>query len=279
MRRFAFLFVFVFVMQPVFPQSLDTLLKRAFITTWKMYSARGCRPFYAYRVLGVDRQKDQVDYYLLLLQAGYKVVNGHLKTCEMDFFPVRLVKRDTQVVAYLPQEGEGYSESIKKNFPSRYHEMVFNMHKYFNSDSAMAVTRRKALNYWHFVRVYVFYPADQDQYEKLMNDYVDGKISNPLQSVQFKRKPVYLAPTDSIKYYLALEQYRLYPPFGNESEAVIPYFKQRADTLYILLNADVDGWAGVSYFLARVHPLIERALLQFPDVRHVVWDYAPDDKN
>jgi len=35
---------------------------------------------------------------------------------------------------------------------------------------------------------------------------------------------------------------------------------------------------GVSFSLARSHPVIEKTLLQFKNIKRVVWDEAPGEK-
>ena len=277
MRRFVFLSVALFLALFVQAQSLDSLIKKAMIIDWKFYVSRGYRPFCAYKILGVDRGKDKVFYYLIVVEAAYKVNGVYLKDDGKLVTPLKIARTRDTVIGYMPHEGEDYAESIRKIFPRKYHDAIFNRH--FNADSAMWITRQKALNYWHFERLYLFYPKSWTEYENTINQYVDGVIDNPWPKIHLLRESIYLYPTDSLKYYVALNEYRLHPPFGNKDMAQISYFKQKADTVFIMLNADVEGWAGVSYFLAQVHPLIEKALFQFPDVRAVVWDYAPEDKH
>ncbi len=260
----------------VFPQSLDSLIKKALIKDWNRKVSMGMRPFYAYKVLGIDSTRDAIDYYFIVLEADYRVDGVYLKSGEISIIPLKIEKTSDTVIGYRPMEGEDYSQSVRKIFPPQYQEQVF--HRHFNSEMAQRLTRHKALNYWHFRKVYLFYPESWTDYENVINRYVNGQLTSPMSKVRLRQRAVYFYPTDSIKYYVALAEYRLHSPFANRKLAKIQYFKQRADTVYILLNADEDGWAGVSFFLAQVHPLIERALLQFPDVRAIIWDYASDDK-
>lgn len=58
----------------------------------------------------------------------------------------------------------------------------------------------------------------------------------------------------------------------------IVYLKIKKGTAYVLLNIDCDGWAGVSYSQAWCHPIVEKTLLQFRNIKRVVWDKAPGDK-
>jgi hypothetical protein len=57
------------------------------------------------------------------------------------------------------------------------------------------------------------------------------------------------------------------------SQAIIKsiYFSIQGDTAYVVLNIDVDGWAGVSYSQSKVRPIITQTLLQFPNIKHVIF--------
>ena len=64
----------------------------------------------------------------------------------------------------------------------------------------------------------------------------------------------------------------------SQVEPKIDYLKIENDTAYVLLNIDRDGWAGVSFSRACSHPVIEKTLLQFKEIKRVVWDEAPQTK-
>ena len=57
----------------------------------------------------------------------------------------------------------------------------------------------------------------------------------------------------------------------------IIYLKIEHGTAYALLNIDRDGWAGVGSSCAYCHPIVEKTLLQFENIKRVVWDEAPDE--
>jgi hypothetical protein len=67
------------------------------------------------------------------------------------------------------------------------------------------------------------------------------------------------------------------PMGGGPAHASVSYFKVVGDTAYVLLNIDLDGWAGVSFAIARAHPIVEKTLLTFPEIKKVVFDVAPGD--
>jgi hypothetical protein len=56
---------------------------------------------------------------------------------------------------------------------------------------------------------------------------------------------------------------------------IVVYLKIENGTAYALLNIDRDGWAGVSYSRAYIHPMLEKTLLQFKRVKRVDWEEAP----
>jgi hypothetical protein len=57
----------------------------------------------------------------------------------------------------------------------------------------------------------------------------------------------------------------------------ILHFAVQNGTAYVDLNLDNDGygWAGVSNTIARVEPLIEKDLSQFPSIRAVSFSWPP----
>jgi hypothetical protein len=58
---------------------------------------------------------------------------------------------------------------------------------------------------------------------------------------------------------------------------LINYFKVQSGTAYVVLNIDENGRAGVSVSIARIHPVVEKTLLQFPEIHSVVFGYASGD--
>ena len=60
--------------------------------------------------------------------------------------------------------------------------------------------------------------------------------------------------------------------------ATIVYWKIEDGTAFVLLNIDTDGWAGVSFTRAYCHPILEKTMLRFKNIKRVVWDEAPGEK-
>src|SRR5439155_13948084 len=59
--------------------------------------------------------------------------------------------------------------------------------------------------------------------------------------------------------------------------ATVVYWKIEDGTAFVLLNVDTDGWAGVSFTRAYSHGFVEKTLLQFKNIKRVVWDEAPGE--
>lgn len=104
-----------------------------------------------------------------------------------------------------------------------------------------------------------------------MDKYYFEGGQNPLSHLKFYSYKVLIPDTADVYKLTAIAAYLEYPPFGNKDNAQIAYFKRVRDTIYILTNADVDGWAGVGSYLMKVHPIIAKSLLALPNVKAVQW--------
>ena len=278
MKRYLLLLSAVFLVLSVRAQQLYQYIEQAYE---KQYSyGDKCKDFFAYKIMDSSQTKSGKVYYLVLYVQGYKLKDGLLQECSSTFTPAVLEIPSDSVVPmlFLPAEGEDYSASIRKLFPPQLQTSAFEFYRLMDVDRAKHKTLHLARNYFSLIPVKIYYPADTEIYDSLYNAYVNGIAKNPADKVKFNYDLVYLPKTPDIKRQAALMAYKKFPPFGNPDNASIVYFKQVADTVYILINADVDGWAGVSYFLAKVRPIIEKTLYQFYDVHKVVWDKAPEDK-
>ena len=86
----------------------------------------------------------------------------------------------------------------------------------------------------------------------------------------------YIKKTVCVPYTTDIIKASAQAAVGESIASKIIYFKIENGTAYILLEMDVDGWAGVSFTIATTHPIIEQTLLQFPQIKKVVFDHAPD---
>jgi len=122
----------------------------------------------------------------------------------------------------------------------------------------------------------IMVPQDITAYEKAMDEYVSMGGKNPAVTWLFVKKTISIAPTQDIfgdTIELAAEQI----PTQAGTSSLVTYIKVVDGTAYVLLKMDIDGWAGVSFAIAKVHPLVEKTLLQYPDIKAVKFGAAPGD--
>lgn len=119
------------------------------------------------------------------------------------------------------------------------------------------------------MQITIMVPKDKDLYQRMINDEnFKGAAALP-----FVRKRVSVPRSDDLERASAEAASREMPTLNGPT---IEYFKIKNQTAYVLLNIDRDGWAGVSFSLAKVHPLVEKTLLRFPGIKQVVWGEAPE---
>ena len=124
------------------------------------------------------------------------------------------------------------------------------------------------------MEVTVLFPADEQKYNEMITGEQDFKRAAELPFV--KRKVVVPYSTDLIRASADAASKELGP--SQAGPTTISHLKIENGTAYVLLNIDRDGWAGVSFCWARCHPVVEKTLLRFKNIKRVVWDEAPGDK-
>lgn len=67
------------------------------------------------------------------------------------------------------------------------------------------------------------------------------------------------------------------PTGGGPEHANVVYLKKVESTVYIMLDVDSDGWAGVSFFLGEIRPVMIKNIIQDPSVENVFFGKAPQD--
>lgn len=129
--------------------------------------------------------------------------------------------------------------------------------------------------------VTIMVPKNEEDYRQKMIEFSQVGGINPLTTWVFVKKELPLPlNVDPIKASAVLAAQEI-PVGGSNSESssvAVVYWKVVNKTAYVLLRMDVDGWAGVSTAIAVTHPLVEKTLLQFPEIQRVIFDYAPGDK-
>lgn len=124
----------------------------------------------------------------------------------------------------------------------------------------------------------IMVPKDLDRYNQKIAVFVQqGGIPDPSKNWPFVKESVDVPfTTDTLKASAEAVAKKVYTGNNLIPDSVV-YLKVQNKTVYILLDMDVDGWAGVSVALAQVHPAVEKTLLQFPEIQKVVFDVAPGD--
>lgn len=128
----------------------------------------------------------------------------------------------------------------------------------------------------------IMVPNDIPAYEKAMNEYVSTGGVDPSKTWPFIKKTVTSSLTDDVSIIFASAEAaaEVIPSQASVLERQIAYLKIVDSTAYIVLKMDIDGWAGVSLSIAKIHPIVEKTLLQFPNIKSVKFAYAPgDDKD
>jgi len=124
----------------------------------------------------------------------------------------------------------------------------------------------------------IMVPKDYDLYRKKLTAFVQGGGEDPLKSMKFVKKTLDIPYTDDLIRASAQAAAEEILPNGGPAKASIAYLKVLYGTAYVLLDIDLNGWAGSSVSIAIIHPLIEKTLLQFSTIKKVIFSYAPDDR-
>lgn len=123
--------------------------------------------------------------------------------------------------------------------------------------------------------VTILVPENLANYEKAVANYVQVGGPDPRLTWKFIKKEVIVSNVDNIVKASAEAAAEVIQHGGGPAKASIAYFEVKNDTAYVLLDIDLDGWAGVSVSIAEIHPLVENTLLLFPEIKHVVFGYVP----
>ena len=127
-------------------------------------------------------------------------------------------------------------------------------------------------------KIIIMVPENENDYMDKMTQFSQIGGENPLDSTNFVKKEIEIPYTTDLIKASAQAAAQEIEPKGGPQKANVSYFKTENNTAYVLMDIDLDGWAGVSVSLAIIHPIIEKTLLQFPEIQKVIFDYAPKDK-
>ncbi len=124
------------------------------------------------------------------------------------------------------------------------------------------------------ITITIMVPENISAYKS--TDFVDNP-PDLLKNWPFVKKQLNIPYTNDIVRASAEAAAEQIEPSGGPSKATVSYLKIQNDVAYVELNIDLDGWPGVSYSKAKIHPLVEKTLLQFPEIKKVIFDFAPGD--
>lgn len=124
--------------------------------------------------------------------------------------------------------------------------------------------------------VTIMVPSDEALYRKEMTEYTQGGGDNPLTSTKFVTKEIVVPfTTDTLKASAQAAAAEIPHGGGGTGKALVSYMKVQDSTAYVLLDIDLDGWAGVAVSRAIIHPLVEKTLWQFSEISRVEFRKAP----
>ena len=127
------------------------------------------------------------------------------------------------------------------------------------------------------MQVTIMVPNDLAAYEKAMNAFtqVSGG-TDPSKTFPFVVQTVTVPQSADVVRASAEAAAEVIPTQAGTTSLVV-YLKVVNGTAYVLLNMDLNGWAGVSVAIANVHPLVEKTLLNIPGINAVKFGPAPGD--
>jgi len=123
----------------------------------------------------------------------------------------------------------------------------------------------------------IMVPENPESYQQKMTDYAQLGGPDPAATWNFVPKQITVPYTDDLIKASANAAAAEFPTGGGPNKAEVVYLKIIDGTAYVLMNIDIDGWAGVSVSLAIIHPVVEKTLLQFAEIENIVFGYAPGD--
>jgi len=127
-----------------------------------------------------------------------------------------------------------------------------------------------------FSTLTIMVPEDIREYEVAMTKYVQtGEGENPAKTLPFVQKKVAIRSVADVMRASANAAAAEIKIGSGHEYAKVEYIEVKNRTAYVVLNIDKDGWTGVSVSIAKIHPLVEKTLLEYKQIERVVFDYAP----
>jgi len=119
-------------------------------------------------------------------------------------------------------------------------------------------------------------PVNLEAYVQAEDKYTSSGGTDPALSWQFETKTSMVPEGSTTELYAAEVAANQIKLGGGPAQAVVTHFTVQNGTAYIVFNIDEDGWTGVSFALNKVHPIVERTLLLYPDITKVVFGFPPE---
>lgn len=127
-------------------------------------------------------------------------------------------------------------------------------------------------------KLVIMIPENIEEYKQRMTEHMQAGGPDPLKDTRFIEKKIPISSVNNLLEQSANEAAAQIGTGGGPEKARVVYFKKIDRKVYILLNIDLNGWAGVSVAIAEIHPLVEKTLLHNKEVEKVIFDYAPGDQ-
>lgn len=114
-------------------------------------------------------------------------------------------------------------------------------------------------------------PEDLSDYVTQMDAYTSTGGKNPSVTWTYDTQEVTVPTGSTTLAYAAEVAANQIKTGGGPARVTVTHFKVVQGTAYILLNIDEDGWAGVSFAINKIHPLVERTILLDTSITKVVF--------
>lgn len=144
----------------------------------------------------------------------------------------------------------------------------------FNSKKDAVLVEEKPAE---ITSVTIMVPENLSAYDTAMNKFIFDGGPSPLESLPFVKLEVPVAPTTDVVKASASASASYIKTQGGDMASKVEYFRIVDDTAYVVLGMQLNGWAGVSITFAKIKPLVEKTLLQFPEIKNVKFEVAPGD--
>ena len=121
-------------------------------------------------------------------------------------------------------------------------------------------------------------PRNITDYVKQVDEYTSSGGKDPSLTWTYDTADITVPEGSTTLAYAAEVAANQIKLGGGPSRATVTHFKVVGKTAYVLLNIDEDGWAGVSFVLHKIHPLVERTILLDTSITKVVFGLPPELK-